>query len=91
MKTCEHLFDDTTKRYLKTKTDETKQTKRETATADRTGNYYYYYHYYQTYFDTVTNQPLPYLAYYLHIYKVKLKWLLFIRPCIIKNIKNYKN
>ena len=52
---------------------------------------HYYYYYYQTYFDTVTNQPLPYLAYYLHIYKVKLKWLLFIRPCIIKNIKNYKN
>ena len=38
MKTCDHLFHDTTKRYLKTKTDKTKQTKRETATADRTGN-----------------------------------------------------
>ena len=38
MKTCEHLFHDTTKPYLKTKTDKTKQTKRETATADRTGN-----------------------------------------------------
>ena len=34
MKTCEHLFHDTTKRYLKTKTDKTKQTKRESATAD---------------------------------------------------------